>query len=89
MKEIVNKTHRPIRVPLPGGKFLHLGPAKSGQISDQAVQTPSFQKLLKKGTIELIGEGNRAVDAPTGPATPGTSTQGHKPTTVVMPKGNR
>jgi hypothetical protein len=89
MKEIVNRTHRPIRVPLPGGKFLHLGPAKSGQVSDQAIQAPSFQKLLKSGTIELLGEGNRSVDAPQGPATPETSTHGHKPTTVVTPKGNR
>ena len=63
MKEIVNKTQRPVRVPLPGGKFLHLGPAKAGQVSDQATQLPSFQRLLKEGTIELLGEGNRSVDA--------------------------
>ena len=46
MKEIVNKTQRPLRVPHPGGKFLFLGPAKSGQVSDQAVQAPSLKKLL-------------------------------------------
>ena len=89
MKEIVNKTQRPVRVPLPGGKFLALGPAKSGQVSDQAVQAPSFLKLVKSGTIELVGDGNRSVDASQTPATPGTSKQGHKQTTVVMPKGNR
>ena len=89
MKQIVNKTQRPIRVPLPGGKSLFLGPAKAGQVSDQAVQAPSFQKLVKSGTIELVGEGNRSMEGSQGPATPGTSTQGHKQTTVVMPKGNR
>jgi len=89
MKEIVNKTQRPLRVPLPGGKFLVLGPAKSGQVSDQAVQAPSFKKLVEAGTIELIDGGNRSADGQQNPATPGTSTQGHKPPTVVMPKGNR
>ena len=49
MKQIVNKTQRPIRVPLPGGKHLFLGPAKAGQVSDQAVNAPSFQKLVAAG----------------------------------------
>lgn len=88
MKEIVNKTHRPVRVPLPGGKFLHLGPAKSGQVSDQATQLPSFQRLLNDGTIELLGEGSRSVDAPDGPSQH-AQTQGHPPPTVILPKGNR
>ena len=88
MKEIVNKTQRPIRVPLPGGKFLFLGPTKSGQVSDQAVQAPSFKKLLTEGTIELLDSGNRSTDGRPGPATKGTS-QGHKSTTTVASKGDR
>jgi len=88
MKEIVNKTQRPVRVPLPGGKFLHLGPVKAGQVSDQATQLPSFQRLLKEGTIELVGEGSRSVDAVDGPAQH-ASTHGHPPPTVILPKGNR
>ena len=89
MRTVRNKTQLPVRVPLPGGKFLSLGPGKSGQVSDQAVQAPSFLKLVKSGSIELIGDGTRSMDGSQGPATPETSTQGHKQTTVVMPKGNR
>ena len=89
MKEIVNKTPRPVRVPLPGGKFLHLGPTKAGQVSDQATQLPAFQRLLKDGTIELLGEGSRSVDATDGPAPQHASTHGHPPPTVILPKGNR
>ena len=89
MKEIVNKTQRPVRVPLPGGKFLALGPGKSGQVSDQAVRAPSFLKLVESGTIELIGDGTRSMDGSQGSAVPEKSSQGHKQTTVVMPKGDR
>jgi hypothetical protein len=89
MKEIVNKTQRPLRVPLPGGKFLFLGPTKAGQVSDQAVQAPSFKKLLEAGTIELLGGGNRSTDGAQGPASPGTTSRGHKQTNVVTPKGDR
>ena len=41
MRTIVNKTTRPLRVPLPGGKVLHLGPKKSGQIADPAADQRS------------------------------------------------
>ena len=29
--EILNKTKRPLRIPLPGGKRLHLAPGKTGR----------------------------------------------------------
>lgn len=89
MKEIVNKTMRPVRIPLPGGKFLALGPAKSGQVSDQATQLPSFKRLLDEGTIELLGDGGRSVGAPEGASTQPSATQGHKQQTVTHTKGNR
>ena len=37
MKVIRNLTRRPLRVPLPGGKLLHLGPGKEGRVGDDAV----------------------------------------------------
>ena len=40
MRTVRNTTQLPVRVPLPGGKTLHLGPAKTGQISDQAAEGP-------------------------------------------------
>ncbi len=90
MKTIVNKTHKPLRIQLHGGKVLHLGPARTGQISDEASQEPAIQRLVKAGEIEIQGEGAQhpgaageqgaAHEAPHG---------GHHPTTVVLPKGDR
>ena len=57
MKEIRNKTHEPLRVPLPQGKTLHLGPLQTGEIGANAVDHPPFQKLVEDGKIELLGEG--------------------------------
>jgi hypothetical protein len=67
MLEIQNKTSRPIRVPLPGGKTLHLGPAQSAQIADNAAEHSGIQKLVADGVIEILGEGEK----PTGPTESG------------------
>jgi len=53
---VTNKTNRPLRVPLPGGKTLHLGPGKSGQISSKDAQHGALQKLVADATIELVDE---------------------------------
>jgi hypothetical protein len=89
MRTIQNKTRRPLRIPLPGGKFLHLAPGKTGQIADRAVERPAFKKLIDAGEIELHGEGEHgsAGHARAGSIT--SSTHGHPQTTVVLPKGNR
>ncbi|MFT7669262.1 MAG: hypothetical protein ACI8X5_001962 [Planctomycetota bacterium] len=55
--EITNKTKRPLRVPLPGGKKLHLGPGKTGQITTKATELPSVKKMIEDGDIEVIGGG--------------------------------
>ena len=59
MKRIRNKTVRPIRIPLGGGKVLHLNPAKEAQIADSAVEREALQRLVKQGSVEIIGEGER------------------------------
>lgn len=61
MKTVSNKTRRPLSIPLPRGKTLHLGPGKTGQISSTAVEHPGLKKLLDAGEIE-IGEGPRSTD---------------------------
>jgi hypothetical protein len=38
MKTVANKTQKPLSVPLPRGKVLHLGPGKTGQISSEAAE---------------------------------------------------
>ncbi len=89
MKTIRNRTIRPLKIQLPGGKVLHLGPGKTGQVSDQTTERPSFIKLVKAGDVEVQGEGEATIEQSGGSALPDESTHGHHPTTVVHPKGNR
>jgi hypothetical protein len=89
MKTVRNKTPMPIRIQLGGGKTLHLGPAKEGQISDGAAERESVLKLVEEGKIEIIG-GAGSTQGPDGEAQgPATSTHGHRQPKVVTPKGNR
>jgi hypothetical protein len=55
--EISNKTKRPLRVPLPGGKKLHLGPGKIGQITAKAAEHPPLKALIDAGEIEILDGG--------------------------------
>jgi ribosomal protein L19E len=89
VKTILNKTPLPMRIQLGGGKTLHLGPAKTGQIADGAAERASIRKLVKEGKIEILEEGG-ASQAQSGEGQqPAPSTHGHPQTTVVTPKGNR
>ena len=60
MATISNKTGRPLRVPLPRGKVLHLGPRMSGEIAPSAVTHPSLAAMVEAGTIEIVAEGMTA-----------------------------
>jgi len=76
MKEILNKTARPLRVPLPQGKVLHLGPRMTARISDGAAAQASIQKLVEEGAVEILEEGDSSRGAK--PAGPGAATtRGH------------
>ncbi len=59
MIAVSNKTQRPLSVPLPGGKTLHLGPGKTAQISAKAVESPGLKKLVDAGEIEVVDEDPR------------------------------
>lgn len=56
IKTIINKTRRPIRISLPRGKTLHLGPAGQGQVHDDALERPALKKLIAAGEVEVIDE---------------------------------
>jgi hypothetical protein len=58
VKTISNKTHRPLSVPLPRGKVLHLGPGRTGQIASEAAEHPPLKRLVEAGEIEILGEGH-------------------------------
>jgi hypothetical protein len=90
MKTIVNKTHKPLKIRLHGGKVLHLGPARTGQIGDDAAGEPTVRRLIEAGEVEIVGDGAHPGSTAQGPSsTPHEATHGHSPTTVVLPKGNR
>ena len=64
MPVVNNKTQKPLSVPLPGGKTLHLGPGKTGQISARAIQDPRLKKLVDAGEIEVVVEDARSTASP-------------------------
>ena len=52
--DIVNKTQKPVAVPLPGGKKLRLGPGKTGQITPKAAEHAPLKKLIEEGVPNRI-----------------------------------
>lgn len=57
MTTVCNKTQKPLSVPLPRGKILHLGPGKTGQIASNAVEHPALKRLVDGGELEIVSEG--------------------------------
>lgn len=77
MLTIKNTTPRPLRVPLPRGKTLHLGPMKDGEIAANAREHPPLAAMLEKGEIEIVAQAAHGeLGHPTGGGGP-VSTHGH------------
>lgn len=89
IRTVINKTRRPIKLTLQGGKTLHLGPGGRGQVHDDAIERPAVKKRIDAGEIEVVGEGSGAASGSPGSGRVHESTHGHPPTKVVLPKGNR
>lgn len=89
MKEIRNLTHAPLKIHLPGGKTLFLGPDKTGQISDHAAQAPSVRRLVDAGDVRILGEGDHVEAEVEKGHAPHDSTHGHPQKNVVRRKGDR
>jgi hypothetical protein len=53
MRTVKNASASPLRIPLPGGKTLHLGPGKTASIRDSATEHPALKKLCDSGQVEL------------------------------------
>jgi len=89
MKTVSNKTQRPLSVPLPGGKKLHLGPGKTGQISFTAADYAPLKKLVDAGEIEITDEAARTADGSRGAKNRGGWAQGHTSGTGSRRSGDR
>ena len=88
MTTISNKTQRPLSVPLPGGKTLHLGPGKSGEIAAKASEHPQLKKLVDAGEIEIVGEGPGSTDE-SGAASEGGVDGSRRPAAAAAASGDR
>ena len=89
MPTVSNKTQRPLSVPLPGGKTLHLGPGKTGQISAKAVENPHLKKLVDAGEIEVVERGSSAHRRTRGGKRGRTSMHGHTSGSGIRRSGDR
>lgn len=50
---VTNKTKRPLRIPLPGGKTLFLAPRGTAKIAPKAKNHPPLIELVEAGKVEL------------------------------------
>ncbi len=74
--DISNKTKRPLKISLPGGKLLRLGPGRIGQIAPQAAEHAAVKKLLDAGEIEIVNGGKSQGGSIQSGKSNGASTQG-------------
>jgi len=54
MKSLVNKTPKPLRLSLPGGKTLFLGGLRQANVREDALEHPPVKKLIDAGTLEVV-----------------------------------
>lgn len=89
MKSIKNVTRTFLRITLPGGKVLRLGPGHTGQIGEKADEHPAVKKLIDEGKLLVVGEGT---DHPTGSnlsGKPATGSGGAHPRSKGKSGGDR
>ena len=89
MKTVRNKTHAPLRVPLPRGKVLHLGPNQTGQIAHTDVDHPPLQQLVESDTLEIVDDQATPEVAHDHDKGPQAETHGHHPPTGSPVRGDR
>jgi len=89
MKTVINKTPAPIKLPLPRGKTLHLGPRQSGQIRDDAVEHPALKKLIDAGKIEIAERQENERNATWQGAAPHETTHAQGKATFRQKTGDR
>ncbi len=90
MKTIRNKTFKPLKIAFSGGKVLHLGPGRSGQVPDSAIEQKSIQALVKAATIEILDGGpSHVAGSDTTSGGPHEVTRGHRPAMTGPTKGQR
>ena len=86
----MNKTLRPLKISLPRGKTLHLGPKSRGQVHDDTLDRPAFKKLVEAGAIEVLDYEEAAlVKSESASNRVGSSTHGHQGNKNLSRQGDR
>lgn len=88
MRTIRNLTMRPLRVSLPQGKTLHLGPRQEAQIATRNLERAGIVRLVEAGEIEVVDEAHGPSQAPDGTLIRPDS-HGHHPDLTVKRRGDR
>jgi len=89
MKTVANKTQRPLTIPLPRGKTLHLGPGKTGQISTEAAGHQPLKKLVDAGQIEVYDDAAAPTSGTAGDRKARPSFYGHPASSGGRRSGDR
>ena len=89
MRTIINKTNRPLKIHLPQGKILHLGPRKEGQVAPHALESAGIKKFVAAGELEVLGDGTLSGSADRDSGKSAADTHGHHPNTAVRRRGDR
>ena len=89
MSAIENKTKKPLSVPLPGGKTLHLGPGKTAQIPAKAASSARIQALVDAGEIEIVDTGPSRGGNSGGGKGANAPSQGHSSGGAIRRSGDR
>lgn len=86
---ISNKTKRPLRLPLPGGKTLFLGPGKTAQVTPKAKVHPPLVALAEAGDVEFQDESASTRNASDGRAGGVSSSEAHAAGSGARRTGDR
>lgn len=89
MKTVRNVSKRPIAVPLPRGKKLHLAPGQSGPIAAEAVEHPPLVALLEAGDLEMGEEQSKSSGSHASGGRVHDATHGFHPPTQSGQRGDR
>ena len=89
MKTIINKTRAPLKLPLPRGKSLHLGPGKTGQIRDGAEKHIALKKFVEDGKIDIFEGGDNQSGITGDASVPHATTHGQGKSSFRQKQGDR
>jgi hypothetical protein len=89
LKTILNKTREPLRVALPRGKTLHLGPGQSGQVANQHLDHKPLKRLIDAGKVEVQDAESSGGASRDRERAPHESTHGHQAPGTFQFKGER